>query len=106
MISEAGQDRGVWTIDCYGYPNSDHGGPIFLPRPPITSIEEMGLIPLSEVSDTPPRPVSFSLDARLLAEVMRRIDEVLDEPRGLPNGKGKKRIKLTPDQTHIVKPAL
>jgi hypothetical protein len=70
-----------------------------LPRPPIISIEEMGLIPLSEVSDTPPRPVSFSLDARLLAEVMRRIDEVLDEPRGLPNGKGKKRIKLTPDQT-------
>jgi len=77
-----------------------------LPRPPITSIEEMGLIPLSEVSDTPPPPVSFSLDARLLAEVMRRIDEVLDEPRGLPNGKGKKRIKLTPDQTHILKPAL
>ena len=77
-----------------------------MPRPPITSIEEMGLIPLSEVSDTPPRPVSFSLDARLLAEVMRRIDEVLDEPRGLPNGKGKKRIKLTPDQTHILKPAL
>jgi hypothetical protein len=77
-----------------------------LPRPPIISIEEMGLIPLSEVSDTPPRPVSFSLDARLLAEVMRRIDEVLDEPRGLPNGKGKKRIKLTPDQTHILKPAL
>lgn len=77
-----------------------------MPRPPIISIEEMGLIPLSEVSDTPPRPVSFSLDARLLAEVMRRIDEVLDEPRGLPNGKGKKRIKLTPDQTHILKPAL
>jgi len=66
----------------------------------------MGLIPLSEVSDTPPRPVSFSLDARLLAEVMRRIDEVLDEPRGLPNGKGKKRIKLASDQTHILKPAL
>jgi hypothetical protein len=77
-----------------------------LPRPPITSIEEMGLIPLSEVSDTPPRPVSFSLDARLLAEVMRRIDEVLDEPRGVPNGKGKNRIKLTPNQTHILKPAL
>jgi hypothetical protein len=77
-----------------------------LPRPPIISIEEMGLIPLSEVSDTPPRPVSFSLDARLLAEVMRRIDEVLDEPRGLPNRKGKKRIKLTPNQTHILKPAL
>jgi hypothetical protein len=60
----------------------------------------------AEVSDTPPRPVSFSLDARLLAEVMRRIDEVLDEPRGLPNGKGKKRIKLTPDQTRILKQAL
>ena len=74
-----------------------------MPRPPITPIEEMGRIPLSEVSDTPPPPVSFSLDARTLAEVERRIDNILGDP--LPNGKGK-RTKLPPTERDKFKSAL
>jgi hypothetical protein len=65
----------------------------------------MGRIPLSDVSDTPPPPVSFSLDTRLLAKVERRIDKVLSEPRGLPNGKSK-RTKLTRPQGNELKSAL
>jgi hypothetical protein len=74
-----------------------------LPRPPITPIEEMGRIPLSDVSDTPPHPISFSLDARTRAEVERRIDDILGDP--LPNGKGK-RTKLPPTERHKFRSAL
>ena len=61
------------------------------------ALVEMGLIPLSEMSDTPPPPVSFHLDKKVLAKAALRIDEILGDPRGLPNGKGK-RTKLTPNE--------
>ena len=45
----------------------------------------------------PPPPVSFHLDKKVLAKAALRIDEILGDPRGLPNGKGK-RTKLTPTE--------
>ena len=86
-----------------------------MPRPPITPIEEMGRIPLSEVSDTPPLPISFSLDERTLVckgkklrldkVVELRLDAILGDPQGLPNGKGN-RTKLDSDQKQKLKSAL
>lgn len=58
----------------------------------------MGLIPLSEMSDAPPSPVSFHLDKHVFAKAARRIYDILGDTRGLPNGKGKRRKKLTPTE--------
>jgi integrase len=69
------------------------------------ALVEMGRIPLSEVSDTPPPSVSFSLDARTREHVVQRIDKVLCDDRGLPDGRGK-RTKLTPTERHKFKLAL
>ena len=46
-----------------------------------------------------------SLDAQLLAKVGERIDDLLGNPNGLPNGKGK-RTKLTPTKVQKLKLAL
>ena len=76
-----------------------------MPRPPITPEEEMGRIPLSEVSDTPPPLISPSLKLQVQAQAARRIDDILGDPRGLPNGKGK-RTKLTLTDRDELKSAL
>ena len=79
------------------------------------ALVEMGRIPLSEVSDTPPLPISFSLDERTLVckgkklrldkVVELRLDAILGDPQGLPNGKGN-RTKLDSDQKQKLKSAL
>jgi hypothetical protein len=65
----------------------------------------MGRIPLSEVSDTPPPLISPSLKLQVQAQAARRIDDILGDPRGLPNGKGK-RTKLTLTDRDELKSAL
>ena len=62
------------------------------------ALVEMGRIPLSELSDTPP----FRLDTTVLAG---RIDDILGDDRGVPNGKSN-RIKLNSDQKQKLKLAL
>jgi integrase len=79
------------------------------------ALVEMGRIPLSEVSDTPPLPISFSPDERTLVckgkklrldkVVELRLDAILCDPQGLPNGKGN-RTKLDFDQKQKLKSAL
>src|SRR5438034_914485 len=73
----------------------------------MTAKQETGLIRILEVPDTPPaRTLVSSLEARVLAKVVQRIDDLLCDPRGVPNGKGKARTKLTPPQRRKLKSAL
>jgi hypothetical protein len=46
-----------------------------------------------------------SLDPRVQEDAARRIDNIVRDPKGLPNGKGK-RTKLTPSEAHKFKQAL
>jgi integrase len=62
------------------------------------ALVEMGRIPLSEMSDTPP----LALNTTVLAG---RIDDILGDDRGVPNGKGN-RTKLDSDQKQKLKSAL
>jgi hypothetical protein len=74
-----------------------------LSRPPIT--EQDGLIRILEPDRPPSGTLVSSLDPRVLAKADQRIDNVLGDSRGVPNGKGK-RTKLTQAQRQKLKSAL
>jgi hypothetical protein len=74
-----------------------------LSRPPIT--EQDDLIRILEPDRPPSRTLVSSLDAQILAKVGQRIDNLLGDSRGVPNGKGK-RTKLTLAQRQKLKSAL
>jgi hypothetical protein len=72
-------------------------------RPPKT--EETDFIRILEPDTPAGRALVSSLDDRVLENVVQRIDNLLSDPRGLPNGK-RKRTKLTPTERHKFKAAL
>jgi hypothetical protein len=76
-----------------------------LPRPSKPATQETGLIRISEPDTPAGRAIVSSLDARVLEKVVQRIDNLLSDPRGLPNGKGK-RTKLILTERHKFKAAL
>jgi len=77
----------------------------FLSRPPITTTSKTGFIRILEPETAPGRTLVSSLNARVLAKVVQRIDNLLCDPRGVPNGKGN-RTKLTLTQMQKCKLAL
>jgi hypothetical protein len=76
-----------------------------LSRPPKTATQETGFIRILEPETPPSRTLISSLTAGVLAKVVRRIDQLLCAPRGLPNGKGN-RTKLALTERHKFKSAL
>jgi hypothetical protein len=75
-----------------------------LSRPPKTATQETGFIRISEPAPPPTRALLSSLDARVLEKVVQRIDALLADQEGLPNGR--KRTKLTQDDAEKFKLAL
>ena len=74
-------------------------------KPPVTATPETGFIRILEPETPPGRTLVSSLNARVLARMVQRIDNLLCHPRGVPNGKGK-RTKLTLAQRYKLKSAL
>jgi len=69
------------------------------------SSAKAGLIRILEEPEPPGHTLVSALDARVLAKADRRIDNVLDDSRGLPDGKGK-RTTLTSTEKHKLKSAI
>jgi hypothetical protein len=67
-----------------------------LSRPPKTAAQETGFIRILEPETPPARTLLSSLDAVVLEKVVQRIDVLLADPKGLPNGQNK-RTKLAQD---------
>jgi hypothetical protein len=77
-----------------------------LSKPPITATEETGLIRILEAPNTPSRTLVSPLDWQVCAtKVDQRIDPILNDYKGLPNGKNK-RTKLTQSNAKKFKLAL
>jgi hypothetical protein len=63
-----------------------------------------GFVQILEEPEPPGRTLGSSLDAKLLAKVTGRIDDLLADPNGLPNGH--KRTKLSEENAEKFKLAL
>ena len=77
----------------------------FLSRTTDNHNSGTGLIRILEEPEPPGRTLVSALGAQVLAKVGQRIDNLLCDPQGVPNGKGK-RTKLTPAQRHKLKSAV